>query len=263
MIVGYSSSTTAIMNDLLAHCDTALKTTIDDPARAKTLDTLAKSIAALETFVRGYESIDDPALDTDDEILNWAFSETPTDFASAIWLLASGFYKASASSLRNALDISTASLYFQIRQNTNPATGGYNEFFSKWDSGEAQTPNWRDMKPLILRLPSVKRFQAKTGVDLVGAAYDHFRYLCGYTHTAAFANNGDAVTAINMTGVAPAFDPAYFARGCELTAKTASVIAMLWQVVFPQILETNPPISAAAYAELFPPPHGPLVLTHR
>src|SRR5690348_13651693 len=116
-MTSYWSSTTEITNDLLAHCDTALKMTIGDPSRAKTLDTLAKSVSALEAFVRGYVSIDDPSIDTDDEILNWAFSETPTDFCSAIWLLASGFYKASASLLRNALAISTASLYFQIREN--------------------------------------------------------------------------------------------------------------------------------------------------
>lgn len=82
--------------------------------RESALTDLATSVCNLENFVRGYQWIDDPSLDTDDEILNWVFAEMPTDFSSAIWLLASGFYKASASSLRNALDISTASLYFRL-----------------------------------------------------------------------------------------------------------------------------------------------------
>jgi hypothetical protein len=260
-----SSSTTRIMHDLLTHCDAALKATLSDPRRFKTLDDLAKSISSLELFVRGYELIDDPALDTDDEILNWVFSETATDFASAIWLLASGFYKASASSLRNGLDISTASLYFQIRENTDPTPGSYNRFFAEWDRGDRQTPNWGEMKPVISKQPSVLRFQANTTISITDFAYDHFKYLCAYTHTSAFANNGDPVTAINTTGVAPEFHDTYFTRGCELTAKTVSLIAMLWQVVFPQIAATNPigPPSSAAYKELFPPPLGPLVLSHR
>lgn len=246
------------------HCDTALKTTMGDPGRAKTLDTLAKTVSALEAFVRGYERIDEPSIDSDDEILNWAFSETPTDFSSAIWLLASGFYKASASSLRNALDISTASLYFQIRENTDPATGDYNRFFAEWDRGERQTPSWGEMKPFISKQPSVVRFRANTGIDILEEAYDHFRYLCAYTHTSAFARNGDPVTAINMTGVAPIFDERYFARGCELTARTVSTIAMLWQAVFPQIIKTQPlgPLSIGAYSDLFPSPTGPLLLLH-
>ena len=239
--------------------------TIDDPIRAQTLDSLAKSASSLEAFIRGYTNIDDPSIDTDDEILNWAFSETPTDFASAIWLLASGFYKASASSLRNAFDIAAASLYFQIRENTDPEGRGYNRFFAEWDRGDRQTPNWGEMKTLISKCPSATAFKATHGVDMVECAYEHFKYLCGYTHTSAFANNGDPVTAINTTGVAPAFDSAYFDRGCELTAETISLIAMLWQVVFPQIAATEPlgPISGSTYGKLFLPPHGPTVLAYR
>lgn len=261
----YRSSTTAITDNLLPHCKNVLGITIGDPVRAQRLDSLAKSASSLEAFIRGYERIDDPSIDTDDEILNWAFSETPTDFASAIWLLASGFYKASASSLRNALDIATASLYFQIRENTDPALGGYNRFFAEWDRGDRQTPNWGEMKSFIANRPSVKSFQAAHGVDMFEFAYEHFKYLCGYTHTSAFANNGDPVTAINATGIAPAFDVDYFDRGCEMTAKTISLVAMLWQIVFPQIAVTEPlgPISGNAYDNLFLPPHGSSVLAHR
>jgi hypothetical protein len=100
---------------------------------------------------------------------------------------------------------------------------------------------------------------------MVQYAYEHFKYLCAYTHTSAFANNGDPVTAINTTGISPAFDAVYFDRGCELTAKTISLTAMLWQVAFPQIAVTEPlgPIPNSAYDRLFLLPHGPSVLEYR
>jgi len=261
----YWSSTTAITDNLIPHCQNVLSMTIGDTTRVCKLDSLAKSVSSLEAFISGYTNIDDPAIDADDEILNWAFSETPTDFASAIWLLASGHYKASASSLRNAFDIAIASLYFQIRENTDPGVRGYNRFFSEWDRGDRQTPNWGEMKSFILARSSVKNFDSANGVDIVEYAYKHFKYLCAYTHTSAFANNGDPVTAINTTGISPAFDVSYFDRGCEMTAKTVSLIAILWQVVFPQIVTTEPlgSISSGAYSELFLPPYGPLALAHQ
>lgn len=261
----FAVSTDEICNNLLTHCDSVRQITVGDFARLNKLDALAKTVIALNRFVRGYESISDPSIDTDDEILNWAFEETSTDFCSAIWLLASGFYKGSASSLRNAFDIATASLYFQIRENTNPATGAYNRFFAEWDRGDRQTPNWGEMKTFISNQPSVIRFKANTGIDILEEAYDHFKYLCAYTHTAAFANNRDPVTAINMTGTAPAFDETFFLRGCAMTSKTISLIAMMWQVVFPQILLTCPlgALNSNAYDELFPAPLGPLALSHK
>jgi hypothetical protein len=261
----YWSSTTAITDNVISHCNSALADTVADPVRADRLDNLGKLASALEAFVRGYERIDDDSISTDDEILNWAFSETSTDFCSAIWLLASGFYKASASSLRNALDIATASLYFQIRENENTARSGYNRLFAEWDRGDRKTPNWGEMKPYISAQPSVASFKSKTGMDLVQVAYEHFSNLCAYTHTAAYADNGEPVTAINMTGVAPTFDGVYFNRGCVLTNDTISLIAILWQVVFPGIIGTLPlgPLSGGVYAPLFPPPVGPLALLHK
>lgn len=226
---------------------------------------MAKTVAALERFVRGYESISDPSIDTTDEIINWAFTETVTDFCSAIWLLACGFYKGSASCLRTAFEIATASLYFQIRENTDPATGAYNRFFAEWDRGDRQTPNWGEMKPFISNQSSVIRFNANMGIDILEEAYQHFKYLCAFTHTAAFTNNQEPVTAINMTGSAPAFDERFFLRGCQMTSKTISLIAIMWQVVFPQIALTYPlgPLESNAYAELFPAPLGPLALSHK
>jgi hypothetical protein len=230
-------------------------------SRAQQIGSLGKLASALEAFVRGYERIDDASIDTDDEIINWAFGETSTDLAGAIWLLASGYYKASASSLRNAFDIAVASLYFQIRENRNTEPG-YNRFFAEWDRGDRQTPNWGEMRPFIAAQPTVVSFVASTGLDPIVAAYGHFKYLCSYTHTSAYAADGDPVTAINMTGMAPMFDEKYFGRGCDLASKTISLIAILWQVVFPGIAATHSSGSRprGEYDSLFPPPLGPLAL---
>jgi hypothetical protein len=49
-MTGYWSSTTQIADNLLAHCADALRTTIEDSARARTLDTLARSVSTLEAY---------------------------------------------------------------------------------------------------------------------------------------------------------------------------------------------------------------------
>jgi len=236
---------------------------VSDPVRASVLDMLGETAAELEAFVRGYESIVDPSIDTDDEILNWAFSETTADVCSAIWLLASGFYKGSASSLRSALDISTASLYFQIRENNEPRSGGYNKFFSSWDAGTRDTPNWGEMKPYISSQPSVVRFKRNNGIDVVDEAYEHFRYLCAFAHTRAFASNRDSISAINTTGVAPSFNEEYFQRGRDMTLKTMSLTAILWKIAFPKIASAPGAIGTDAHNTLFPDHLGQLALNHK
>lgn len=168
--------------------------------------------------------------------------------------------------LRNALEIATAALCFQIRENEHTASG-FNKFYSDWDQGIRRTPNWGKMRPLICRQRSVVKFVARTGVDPVAATYEHFRYLCrylcAYTHTSAFTPAREPLTAINIgAGVAPAFHADAFDRGCQLTDKTMSMIAILWQVVFPRMagplqygFEWLP-----EFEPLFPPPLGPLAL---
>jgi len=250
----YAASTAEICRDLLGHCAACYGEAVSDAGRVDQLNLLARSVSKLERFVRGYENIKDPFVNTTDEILNWTFSETAADLCGAIWLLASGFYKASASSLRNAFDIAVASLYFQIREN-----------FSEWDAGKRDTPNWGEMKQLIGTQPSVARFNLSSGIDIVDEAHRHFRYLCAYTHTSAYARNGDPVTAINTTGSAPAFEEEYFLRGCTMASRTISLIAILWQVTYPQIATTFPlgPLGDQSYRELFPAPFGPLALAHQ
>jgi hypothetical protein len=257
------SSTISVTDNVIACSKSALEETLASPARAERIDGLGKLASALEQFVRQYEfmDVDDDSIDTGDEILNWVYGETPTDLASAVWLLASGYYKASAASLRNALEIATAALYFQIRENekTEP---GFNKFYSEWDQGLRRTPNWGEMRPLIRQQPSVVRFVARTGVDPVATTYEHFRYLCAYTHTSAFTEAREPVTAINISGIAPAFNADAFDRGCQLMEKTVATIAILWQVVFPGMagpfrngFEWMP-----EFEPLFPPPLGALAL---
>lgn len=259
----YQSSTTAVTDNVIAVTGAVLSTTLSLPERVSAINRLGMLSSNLERFVRGYEHIDDPSVSTDDEILNWVFGEVSTDLASAIWLLASGYYKASASSLRNAFDIATASLYFQIREN-NKTTVGYGSLFSEWDRGERQTPNWGEMKPYISSQPSVNRFKTNNGYDPVDVLYEHFKYLCAYTHTSAFASPGsDPVTAINMTGIAPSFDAQWFVRGCELTEKTLNLIAFSWQVAYPEIYATKPLGNAnAEYDALIPGSRGAEAWAH-
>ena len=68
--------------------------------------------------------VDDPNIDPTDEIINWRFPDVAEDLSGAIWNLASGFYKAAASLSRNAYELSTVSLAFQIEQNIRPISRG-------------------------------------------------------------------------------------------------------------------------------------------
>lgn len=257
----YCSSTTAVTDNVIGVSSDTLTTTLSSPGRAGRIDELGKLASSLEAFVQGYQRIVDPEIDTDDEIFNWTFGEAPADFAAAIWLLASGYYKASVSCLRNAYEISMVALYFQVRENTKKNVG-YNKFFAEWDRGDRDTPNWGEMKDYIAKQKTVEEFVARIGIDPIAVVYDHFKYLCAYTHTSAFAGVDDPVTAINMTGIAPAFDEQFFTRGSELTIKTIALIAILWQIVYPGILKTEPlgPVAGGAYDMLFSAPLGAFVL---
>lgn len=257
----YCSSTTTITDHVIEVSAATLEETLASRSRAERIDQLGRLASSLEIFVRGYERIEGEDISTDDEILNWTFGEVPIDLAAAVWLLASGFYKASASCLRNAYDIAMAALYFQIRENENKDPG-YNRIFSEWDTGARGTPNWGEMKAHVAKQKTVVDFIAATGIDPVALAYQHFKYLCAYTHTAAYAGVDDPVTAINMTGVAPAYEEQFFNRGAELATRTMSMIAVLWQVVFPAIAKTEPlgPLSSSAYGLLFSGPLGSAAL---
>jgi hypothetical protein len=252
-----------IAANLIDFCSSVLRRTLGERDRFESIADLGRLTHKLERFVRGYEWLEQPGISTDDETLNWAFTETSTDLTRAIWLLASGFYKASASSLRNALDVATASLYFQIRENEHTGPG-YNPFFSEWDRGEHQLPHWGEIKTVIASQRSVKAFIRMAQLNPVEDAYNLFKHLCAYTHTSAFTKDGQPITAINFSGTAPAFNADAFERGCGLITRTMSQIAILWQVTFPGIAQTDPfgAERERYYAALFPLPTGPLVLQH-
>ena len=256
---------TANLSYLADNCQDVLRKTAQDTLRANKIQELLNSVALLDEFVRQYEKIEDPNINNDDEILNWTFTESLTDFSSAIWLISSGFYKAAASSLRNAFEVSTLALYFQIRENRDPATGQYNRFYAKWDRGEIDTPNWGEMETIIAKHTSFKRFCADNNVDLWKFIYSHYQLLCGYTHTRAFDKKGEPITSINTVGVSPAFNADYFDRVCVLTEETISCIAILWKVVYPQIATPHLSgiISNSSSSKIFLPPHGSLALAHQ
>ncbi len=264
---GLQGSTHQVCRNLIQYCQAAQTKTLEDAKRAESLTDLGQMVAELEDFVRRYDSIDDDSIDTDDEILNWVYSETNVDLCSSIWLLSSAFYKSSASCLRNALDISTACLYFQIKQNENPHQSCYaNTPFAAWDSGSRDTPSWGEMKPIIKSQSSILRFKESFGVDIVDLAHAHFKHLCDYTHSRAFAKNGDPVSAINTTGVAPTFDLRYFERGADLVMETICFIAAMWQAAFPQLASGVPRFGNKPYPvpmNLFRTQYGWCALSHK
>ncbi len=263
----FQSSWHQVCSDLIQYCQAAQMNTLEDSKRVEGLKDLGQMVAELEDFVRRYDSIDDDSIDTDDEILNWVYSETTGDLCSSIWLLSSAFYKASASCLRNALDISTACLYFQIKQNENPEQSCYeNTPFAAWDSGSRDTPSWSEMKPIIKNQSSISRFKVSFGVDIVDLAHAHFKHLCDYTHSRAYAKNGDPVSAINMTGVAPTFDLDCFERGTELIMETVCFIAAMWQAAFPQLASGIPRFGNKPHQvpmNLFRTQYGWCALSHK
>ena len=160
----------------------AYNNTISNSARQKQVDDLGMSIDVLIDLVYGYTFINDPSLDTDDEIINWTFVDVVDDLNAANWNMACGFYKAGASCLRNSLDLAIAALYFQIRQNREGNSVGYNRFFAEWDRGDRDTPNWGETKDTINQESSIRSFNRMYHCDLVEETHCHFKYLCNFTH---------------------------------------------------------------------------------
>lgn len=218
----------------------AYAATIADGERAQRIDGLATAAELCHNFVYGYTSIDHPAVDSDDEILNWTFADVTSDLGAAIWCLSSGFYKAAASNLRNALDLAMTALYFQLRENNDRVDKGWNKFFAEWDRGERDTPTWGEMRPYIAQQQSVKEFNATHACDVVSQLYAHFKNLSSYTHGRAVALDGQAVRAIDISGDAPNFDEHQFDHLVGLTLATVCWICAIWQIVFPHIIETEP-----------------------
>jgi hypothetical protein len=190
------------------------------------------------------------------------------DLGAAVWNLSCGFYKSSAANLRSALDIAVMTLYFQVRQNTHSAEKGWDRFFTEWDRGERDTPNWGETKPVLKATASVKTFNAAGSGDIVDELHAHFRYLSAYTHGRAFTTDGRGVRVLETyASHAPAFDAKQFQHISTLTIETIGWISTIWQVVFPQIIDTQPlgPLSdMTLYRTLFSPlARGRQAIAHR
>ena len=215
--------------------------TTSDMNRLKTLDELGARIDKMLSFVYGYTQICDDSVNTDDEIINWTFVDVSDDLNAALWNLTTGFYKAAASCLRNALDMAMASLYFQARENLYPKIGSYNEIFSEWDQGNRQTPSWGEMKTIVNKLSGVTSFNARFSFDIVNAIQEYFYYLSNFTHGRPYEPTGMLPTnSINMGANAPEFHEDLFDRIVDLTKQTIGWICTIWLVAYPSILKANP-----------------------
>lgn len=233
----------------------AYELTISDSARVDHLTNLSNQVDMRVNFVYEYTSIDDKSIDSDDEIINWTFPDIADDFANAIWNLACGFYKVSASSTRMAYDLSAVALAFQIKQNREPGTSGYTASFSKWDRGDANTPNWSFLKSLTQDQGLFNAFDKQHACSLISEAHAHYTELCAFTHSRPFsAATGEPTNSMNLPVLTPGFDEESFQRFSSLINLTIGWTATIWLIAFPGILnrnDTSRSVSPATYKPLF------------
>lgn len=200
------------------------------------LEKLAIKTNSLISLIYCYTLIEDSALDTDDEIINWTIPDVGEDFCASIWNLSSGFYKTAASSQRGAIEMAIISLYFQIKE--NEFTGnGYNPSFNQWDGGDTSTPNWGTTKPKLKQNQNVKDFEVQYGYCPIQKAHDFFKYLCSFTHNRSISpEDGGGTNAMNMKNHVGSYHQEEFQRICGAMDKAISVIASTWSIIFPQIV---------------------------
>ena len=167
--------------------DVSLQTANDigNVGSKKHLNILSKKANSIISFIYGYELTENESFDTDDEILNWTIIDVVDDISAAIWNLGTGFYKTAASCQRGALEMASVSLYFQRLENEKPVQGSYNQAFSEWDGGNESTPNWGTTKPRLQKHSLVDKFKKENGFCVINEAYNHFKYLCSFTHSRA------------------------------------------------------------------------------
>jgi hypothetical protein len=219
----------------------AYNLTKSSKSRQDHIDDVGHRINYLLSFVYGYTSISDPSIDTDDEIINWTFVDVADDLNAANWSIACGFYKAAASSMRNAIDIAAAALYFQLRENSKTERGSYNKYFAEWDSGQRDTPNWGEMKDIMNNCLSLKAFNKQYSCDIFEELHAHFKYLCNFTHGRPYDKvNLSPTNSINLECDTPEFDATVFPRFNILALDTIAWIATIWLVAFPAIITGDP-----------------------
>jgi len=178
------------------------------------------------------------SINTTDEILNWTIIDVVEEISAAIWNLGTGFYKTSASCQRGALEMASVSLYFQRLENEEPIIGGYNKAFSEWDGGITSTPNWGTTKPRLQNHPLVLKFKRENGFCIIAEAYDHFKYLCSFTHSRAVSpEDGEGTNAMNMLNQPGEYNEKEFIRISKALDTTIANIASIWAVTYPHIVE--------------------------
>ncbi len=181
------------------------------------LDEMAGLVDLYEDFIRSYLSIEDEALDTDDEIINWTFSDVTADLSNSLWNIACGYHKASAASLRNAYELTAISLTFQIEENTNPRPGGWNKLFADWDTGREKTPNWLRILNHFSNSTNFVEFERVHQTSPRGLFYAHYSQLCSYTHSRPFdPSSGLPTNTMNIGWNVPFFDKELFIRFINL-----------------------------------------------
>lgn len=201
------------------------------------LDDFGKKANTIVSFVYGYQLTESLMFDTGDDILNWTIIDVVDDLSAAIWNLGTGFYKTSASCLRGALEMASVALYFQRLENEKPVPGEYNKAFSEWDGGLTSTPNWRITKPLLKNHPLIKKFASENGFCIIDEAYDHFKYLCSFTHSRAISpEDGGGTNSMNMLNRAGEFNNVEFSRITKALNVTIANIASIWAVTYPHIV---------------------------
>ena len=231
--------TSSVGDRALEIIDVSLQTAnnIEQIGIKKDLNTLSKKANSIMSFISGYTLADDDKIDTDDEIINWTTIDIIDDISSAIWNLSTGFYKTSASSQRGALEMASVSLYFQRLENEKPLEGSYNKAFSEWDGGITSTPNWGTTKPLLKNHSLIKKFEIENGFCIIEVAYDHFKYLCSFTHSRAFSpEDGSGTNSMNMLNQAGEYNEDEFKRIQKSLNITIANIASIWAVTYPHIV---------------------------
>jgi hypothetical protein len=218
--------------------------TIASPTGARLVAALEQRIELLEPFVRRYEWIDDPQIDTDDEVINWTFPDVVNDLRAAAWELECGFYKAGASSVRNAFDLAFVALYFQVRLNSDGRPIYPDSAFGQWDAG-CRTPNWSDaVKSAVSKRPMFEEFDRTNGCELMSVCHEFFHALCNFTHSRAFDSTDPAkrvpTNSMGMGVVGPRFDLDVLERITNLALEAISWMATLWLVSFPGMIHIAP-----------------------
>ena len=233
---------------VIEQTQTALSNVLSNPLAVQRLNRLGDISSDLVEFVYGYSTystVYNPDIDSDDEIINWTYPDVVADLSAAIWLLASGYYKAAAGCMRNALDIAIVGLYFQVQliDHTDSDITCYDLEFGEWDKGDKDTPKWSKIIARLKGRAPVQTFNgAHSSCDVIEELYDQFRKLCGFTHSRAWEKKSpsEPSNVIWMGMATPSFDEEQFERFSRIFEDTVAAIAIAWGVSMQHIVKKTP-----------------------